>query len=252
MFTNTEEFHDRKIPPPQLFDYALKNTADMFYYKTAFEKVKNKENPIASTFTNNWVYHTEFSLPGMLRWSEVVEQPPMQELSPIVITVDMMQRKNWDYEMMLMRLEEDSTQISTNDLEQNLYGVIIPTVGGGIPNIEKAFLTEQYEKENPSDKDLIEQLKNEIMKQIHILDKMLPFYEKRAEADKTRELTSKTFEEFHKKSRKHFLETYGPEDDKKREEKKAMVMKVNLVVVVPGSLTISFSSRHLSSIGTWG
>ena len=53
MFTNTEEFHDRKIPPPQLFDYALKNTADMFYYKTAFEKVKNKENPIASTFTNN-------------------------------------------------------------------------------------------------------------------------------------------------------------------------------------------------------
>ena len=96
-------------------------------------------------------------------------------------------------------------------------------------------MTEQYEKENPNDKDLIEQLKNEIMKQIHILDKMLPFYEKRAEADKTRELTSKTFEEFHKKSRKHFLETYGPEDDKKREEKKAMVMKVNLTVAVPGS-----------------
>ena len=73
MLTNTEELHGRKVPP-HLFEYALKNTANMFRYFQAFEKVKNRDNPIASTFTNNWIYQTEFNLPGMLKWMEVVKK----------------------------------------------------------------------------------------------------------------------------------------------------------------------------------
>ena len=214
MLTNTEEFVDRKVPP-HLFEYALKNTADMFRYFQAFEKVKNRDNPIASTFTNNWIYQTEFKLPGMLKWMEVVKQPPMQEVSPIVTTVDMMQRKNWDYEMMALRLAEDkdSTQIDTNELEQALFGVILPTVGGGTPKIEEAFLTETYEKENPDHKDLIKQLKDEIKKQIHILDDLLPVYLHRIKDDKARQPTGQAFEEHHKINRKKIKETYGENDD---------------------------------------
>ena len=214
MLTNTDEFDGRKVPP-HLFEYALKNTADMFRYFQAFEKVKNRDNPIASTFTNNWIYQTEFKLPGMLKWMEVVKQPPMQEVSPIVTTVDMMQRKNWDYEMMALRLAEDkdSTQIDTNELEQALFGVILPTVGGGTPKIEEAFLTEKYEKENPDHKDLIKQLKDEIKKQIHILDDLLPVYQHRIKDDKARGPTGQAFEEHHKINRKKIKETYGENDD---------------------------------------
>ena len=214
MLTNTEEFVGRKVPP-HLFEYALKNTADKFRYFQAFEKVKNRDNPIASTFTNNWIFKTEFKLPGMLKWSEVVEQPPMQEVSPIVTTVDMMQRKNWDYEMMALRLAEDkdSTQIDTNELEQALFGVILPTVGGGTPKIEEAFLTEKYEKENPDHKDMIKQLKDEIKKQIHILDDLLPVYLHRIKGDRAREPTGEAFKEHHKINRKKIKETYGENDD---------------------------------------
>lgn len=217
MLTNTKEFTGRTVPP-HLFEYALKNTANMFYYKTAFEKVRNKENPISSTFTNNWVYETEFSLPGMLRWSEVIRQPQMQELSPIVTTVAMMQTTNWDYEMMLMRLKEDqnTTQVATNRLEQSLFGVILPSVGGGTPMIEKAFLTPEYAKENPEHKDLIEQLKNEIKKQVlHILKELLPIYKKRVEEEKDREAGVKAMEKFQKISEEHIESTYGPHEKDK-------------------------------------
>ena len=214
MLTNTEELNGRKVPP-HLFEYALKNTANMFRYFQAFEKVKNRDNPMASTFTNNWIYQTEFNLPGMLKWSEVVRQSPMQEVSPIVTIVDMMQRKNWDFEMMALRLFEDknSTQIDTNELEQVLFGAILPTVGGGTPKIEEAFLTEKYEKENPDHKDLIKQLKDEIKKQIHILDDLLPVYLHRIRDDKARWPTGQAFEEHHKINRKKIKETYGENDD---------------------------------------
>ena len=214
MLTNTEDMHGKKVPP-HMFEYALKNTADMFRYKTAFEKVKNRDNPIASTFTNNWIYQTKFNLPGMLKWSEVVKQPPMQEVSPIVTTVDMMQRKNWEYEMMALRLAEDkdSMQISTNELEQSLFGVILPQVGGGTPKIEEAFLTAEYEKANPDHKGLIKQLKDEIKKQIHILDLLLPFFEYRVKGDIGKEPVLNAFKEHHKINKKKIKDTYGENDD---------------------------------------
>jgi hypothetical protein len=172
LLTNTEEFLDHLLPP-HLFEYALKNRADRFWYKQAFEKGKNKENPIAVTFTNNWIFATQFELPGMLKWSEVVEQPPMLETSPIVTTVAMMQEKNWTYEMTWRKLMEDKNSVPLSDLERDLYGTIIPTVGGGVPKIEEAFLTPTDAENHPEDAELIAGLKMEIIKQVEIVDKLL-------------------------------------------------------------------------------
>lgn len=208
MLTNVDEFVDRRVPP-HLFEYALKNNTNWFWYKTAFEKGKNKENPIAVTYTKNWVFKTEFELPGMLRWSEVVEYLPMQEVSPIVTTVAMLQEKNWTYEMMWKRLDEAPKSVNLNDLEQALTGVVLPTVGGGIPKIEEAFLTDEYAGEHPGNNQLIMDLKREIVKQITIIDKLLPHL---GELTTNRELFEVMLDE-HCKTRKRVNSIYGESSD---------------------------------------
>ena len=82
--------------------------------------------------------------------------------------------------------------------------------------IEKAFLTPEYAKENPEHKDLIEQLKNEIKKQVlHILKELLPIYKKRVEEEKDREAGVKAMEKFQKISEEHIESTYGPHEKDK-------------------------------------
>jgi len=206
LLTNVDAFIGRKVPP-QLFEYALKNTANMFWYKQAFEKGKNKENSIAVTFTKNWIYRTEFELPGMMKWSEVLEQPEMMELSPIVTTVAMLQEKNWTYEMMWKKLEMDQTSVQFKELEQNLVGVVLPSVGGGVPKMEEAFLTEDYAQAHEEENDLIEDLKQEIVKQIDIIDKLLPFFDKMKTSD--RDALSQAFHHHHGETKERVNDRYG-------------------------------------------
>ena len=210
--THTEEFIGRLVPP-HLFEYAQRNNANMFWYKQAFEKVRNKENPIASTFTRNWVYKTEFELPGMLRWSEVKEEPEMQEAAPIVSAVDMLMRTNWGLGMMWTRLTESIDSVNMNDLDGALTGVVLPLVGGGMPMMEKAFLTEEYAKEFPEHKDHIESLKHEVIKQVGLINKLLPIYDdKMGTKTATQDSKRDAFTEFHDKTKER-TSGYGKVDE---------------------------------------
>ena len=108
-----------------------------------FEKDRNKENPTASTFGKNWLFETECVLPGMLKWSRVKSASDMVESTPILNALTMLQEKNLELEMDLRKLENDPKSISMQTIGQNLYGVVMADVGGGIPRIEEAFLTKE-------------------------------------------------------------------------------------------------------------
>ena len=41
---------------------------------------------------------------------------------------------------------------------QNLYGVVMADVGGGIPKIEEAFLTKEYKDQHQDETGLIDEL----------------------------------------------------------------------------------------------
>ena len=61
----------------------MNNSTNVFIFKKVFEKVRNKENPIASTFSKNTIFETKFPLPGILKWAEVVREIENVETTPI-------------------------------------------------------------------------------------------------------------------------------------------------------------------------
>ena len=183
MMTDTDQFLGRKVPP-HLFEYAQKNADNWFWYKDTFipKDLKKKEVPggeVAKTFTRNWLFRTEFDLPGMLKWSEVVEELPMLELAPIFSMVNSMQANNWRHEMMWENLKVDQGakgRVGIRSLDNVLNGTIMAGVGGGVKTLEDAFLTPAYAEEHPEHLRMIETLKNEIVKQVDLIDNLLSFY----------------------------------------------------------------------------
>ena len=169
------EFQGKNVPP-QVLEYPLHNVTQVFVLRKMFEKVRNKENPTASTFANNSLFVTASCLPGMVRWSEVVHDVQMIETSPIENCLSMLQEKNMELELTWRKLEHDPKSVNIALVGQSLNGVILAMVGGGIPMIEKAFLCSDYLEAHPEDAHLIWRLKDEIKRQITIEENLLPIH----------------------------------------------------------------------------
>ena len=176
IFMRGSEFQGKNVPP-QVLEYPLHNVTRVFVLRKMFEKVRNKENPIASTFANNSLFVTAKCLPGMVRWAEVVHDVPMIETSPIENCLSMLQEKNMELEITWRKLEHDPKSVNIALLGQSLNGVILAMVGGGIPMIEKAFLGSDYLEAHPEDAQLIGRLKDEIKRQIKIEENLLPIHD---------------------------------------------------------------------------
>ena len=130
------DFTDKKVPPEAL-EYSLQNATNVFVLRKMFEKERNKENPNASTYARNLLLITKFPLPGILRWTEVVEEIEDIETTPIQNTLSMLQDKNQQLEFYFKKLTKDSTSIGVQLVVSVLKGVLLPEVGGGIPKIEE-------------------------------------------------------------------------------------------------------------------
>ena len=176
IFMKGSEFQGKNVPP-QVLEYPLNNVTQVFVLRKMFEKVRNKENPIASTFANNSLFVTASCLPGLVRWSEVLHDVQMIETSPIENCLSMLQEKNLELELTWRKLEHDPKSVNIALLGQSLNGVILATVGGGIPMIEKAFLGPDYQEAHPGDTELIWRLKEEIKRQIKIEENLLPIHD---------------------------------------------------------------------------
>ena len=176
-------FHNKKVPP-QALEYPLNNATNVFVMKKMFERNRNKENPNASTFAKNFLFITKFSLPGPLRWSEVIEEIDDIETTPIQNTLSMLQLKNQELQFFFMKLDREIRSGEDTDLKsvplqtvgQSLKGIIIPEVGGGIPKIEEAFINEVYKAEHPEDNIYINMMQKEIVRQMDLCKKLLQIH----------------------------------------------------------------------------
>ena len=81
-----------------------------------------------------------------------------------------------DLEMKLSRLKKDPESIAMKLIGQTLNGVVLAQVGGGIPKIEEAFLEPEYGVTHEEDEDYIRLLKEEIVKQMNIIEELLPIH----------------------------------------------------------------------------
>ena len=67
-------------------------------------------------------------------------------------------------------------RVGIRSLDNVLNGTIMAGVGGGVKTLEDAFLTPAYAEEHPEHLRMIETLKNEIVKQVDLIDNLLSFY----------------------------------------------------------------------------
>ena len=81
-----------------------------------------------------------------------------------------------DLEMKLIRLKKDPESIAMTLIGQTLNGVVLAQVGGGIPKIEEAFLEPEYGVVHEEDEEYICLLKEEIVKQMNIIEELLPIH----------------------------------------------------------------------------
>ena len=112
----------------------------------------------------------------------------------------------------MMKIKQDSNSVPVNQFTQLMYGTVIPSVGGGIPKIEEAFLDEEYESKNPKDVAYIAQIKDEIKRQVLIIEELLPLH---AEQNEQKPLQEAMEEEFEKLKTK-VLEKYGEVEGEER------------------------------------
>ena len=183
-----------KIVPHQVLEYPMNNSTNVFIFKKVFEKVRNKENPIASTFSKNTIFETKFPLPGILKWAEVVREIENVETTPIQNSLSMLQEKNQGLELTMMKIKQDPKSVPVSQFTQLMYGTVIPQVGGGIPKIEEAFINEEYERLNPEDAPYISNIKDEIKRQVSIIEELLPLHAEQSDNKPMQEAMEEEFE----------------------------------------------------------
>ena len=213
-----------KIVPHQVLEYPMNNSTNVFIFKKVFEKVRNKENPIASSFSKNTIFETKFPLPGILKWAEVVREIENVETTPIQNSLSMLQEKNQGLELTMMKIKQDPNSVPVTQFTQLMYGTVIPQVGGGIPKIEEAFINEEYERLNPKDAPYISNIKDEIKRQVSIIEELLPLHAGQSDNKPMQEAMEEEFE----KLKTTVFDKYGQIEE--QEKKKLKGFRVSIFV----------------------
>merc|ERR550534_2466741 len=113
----------------------------------------------------------------------------------------------------MMKIKQDPNSVPVTQFTQLMYGTVIPQVGGGIPKIEEAFINEEYESLNPDDMHYITQIKDEIKRQVSIIEELLPLHDEQSDNEPMQEAMEEEF----KKLKEGVIEKYGDIEKKKLE-----------------------------------
>ena len=106
----------------------------------------------------------------------------------------MLQEKNQGLELTMMKIKQDPNSVPVTQFTQLMYGTVIPQVGGGIPKIEEAFINEEFERLNPEDAPYISNIKDEIKRQVSIIEELLPLHAEQSDNKPMQEAMEEEFE----------------------------------------------------------
>ena len=129
-------------------------------------------------------YKTSSSLPGILRWFEVISVAT-ENISPIQHACEMVSNKNEELRQLTMaesqiHISSESTLISSPTtvlkLTQSLQGVIDAAVNGGVAKYATAFFCSDFD--DLANGQFIFQLHNLLMEQVNVLESALSVHER--------------------------------------------------------------------------
>lgn len=156
----------------RLMEYQQRSTVDRFQYDAAYHKGNRKDdkNEFRSLCVSRQTFTIAHPLPWVLRWSEVTSIA-VEELSPIQVAVDAVQKKNKEVLRTVQDFATGDKFTNVQPLSRQLGGVIDAAVNGGIAKYQEAFFAADYIRENPTHGEFVSKLKALFIDQVRVLSK---------------------------------------------------------------------------------
>ncbi|XP_039296231.1 LOW QUALITY PROTEIN: dedicator of cytokinesis protein 3 [Nilaparvata lugens] len=128
----------------------------------------DKDNEFKSMWLERTLLVTSDSLPGILRWFEVV-QMTVEEVPPVQFACETMQNVNSDLSQLIAAYTLDPKR-SINMLSMRLSGTLDANVMGGIAKYQEAFFSADYIRNHPQYTSHVHRLHSLILEQVEILE----------------------------------------------------------------------------------
>ncbi|XP_052125383.1 dedicator of cytokinesis protein 4 isoform X2 [Frankliniella occidentalis] len=161
--------------PEKITSFYEVNDVKRFQFDRPIHKgTVDKENEFKSLWLERTTLVIASSLPGILRWFEVVERT-VEEITPVQFACETMETVNKELRQLISQYEQDSKR-NINPFTMRLQGIIDANVMGGIAKYQQAFFSPEFSKSNPECAEHVYSLKTLILEQVHILSNALALH----------------------------------------------------------------------------
>ncbi|XP_060738039.1 dedicator of cytokinesis protein 3-like [Tachysurus vachellii] len=175
--------------------YRINNVSRFYYDRPLHKGPKDRENE----FRSLWIERTTLvlcrPLPGISRWFEV-ERREVVEVSPLENAIYVVENKNQELRSLISQYQQRHHHSNVNLLSMSLNGTVDAAVNGGIARYQEAFFDKDYISSHPEEMERINQLKELMQEQFHILGVGLAVHEKLVHPE-MRPLHKKLVDQFH-------------------------------------------------------
>ncbi|XP_041975951.1 dedicator of cytokinesis protein 4 isoform X2 [Aricia agestis] len=156
--------------PEQAKRFYACNDVDTFLCDRPLHKPPiDKDNEFKSLWIERTTLVTESTLPGILRWSEVISRS-VEEIPPVEFACETMEATERELRSLISQYTADPTQ-NINPFSMRLQGTIDANVQGGITKYEQAFLTPEFGRTaSPREAAAAAKLRRLISSQLAVVD----------------------------------------------------------------------------------
>ncbi|KAI5645238.1 dock-like domain-containing protein [Phthorimaea operculella] len=142
----------------------------------------DKDNEFKSLWIERTTLITENTLPGILRWSEVVSRS-VEEIPPVEFACETMEATERELRSLISQYTADPAR-NINPFSMRLQGTIDANVQGGISKYEQAFLTAEFARTaSPREAAAAAKLRRLVSSQLAVVDAGLTLHGRLAPED---------------------------------------------------------------------
>lgn len=180
----------KPIPEPNAITLAtdIPEKISRFYYyndvrrfqcdRPVHKGIIDKDNEIKTLWIERMILEISNSLPGILRWFEVINRQT-EEIPPVQYACETM--RNVENELrQLITIHSVDHKRNLNPFTMRLQGIIDANVQGGISKYQQAFFTKEFTKLYPEHKVYAENLKELIINATRVIEEGLILHGKLA------------------------------------------------------------------------
>lgn len=183
--------------PDRISSFYEVNDVTRFQYDRPIHKgTIDKDNEFKTLWIERTILEIETSLPGILRWFEVISRA-VKELTPIEFACETMLNVQKELSDLIAQYRANP-KLNINPFSMRLQGIIDANVMGGISKYQEAFFTEEFLKSElgKTQAGYVQRLKSLILDQMQILETALELHGQVA-PDGVQPLHKRLIERFH-------------------------------------------------------